>query len=177
MVTILKLKSLALFTTASALMALSAIANSQVYKYVDEEGNIVYSDSPPIEEPTMEPAELPEVIYQPAVDIPVDNHRHYPAAMDIEVDITSPANESTVPGSVSSFSVAGSTSRRLNAGETAQLMVNGTVHSQGASLGWSITDLVRGEYNLSIQILDDKQAVIAQSATTLVYVQRNIARP
>lgn len=174
--TTIKKKHLLASCLALCLFVLSAGSISQVYKFVDEHGNVTYSDTPPADKQDMEPAELPEIFYQPGVEIPEKPLETETLARNIKVSITSPVDGATILGSNPNFRASASTSERLISGDTARLIVNGVPQSNGQALSWTVTDLIRGDYHLSVEIVDKDQKIIGQSEPVLVYVQRNIAR-
>lgn len=175
MITLLK----ALFVCLPAfLFALSPAVFAQVYKYIDENGNIAYSDTPPADKQDMQPTDLPNIIVQPSVEVPDRQRSEAKIDRDIQISISSPAEGATILGGASSFSVSASVNKKLLANETVRLMVNGTPHasSTARALNWQVTDLIRGEYQLSAEVLDTNQKVIASSPSVQIFVQRNIAR-
>ena len=167
---------MAFFKAFLLCMLISSTAFGQIYKFVDEHGNITYSDTPPADKQDMEPAELPEVFYQPGVEVPDLPKPSKAKPRAINVTINSPKEGATILGSATSMNVSASTSEKLIDGEAARLIVNGSPHSTGKALNWSVTDLIRGEYHLSVEIIDKSQKIIAQSAPVKVFVKRNIAR-
>ena len=148
---------------------------ADVYKTVDEDGNVQYSDE--IQSDNSEAIELPAINVQPAV-IPRVRVSPIPAAGPgpIEAWISSPANEHVVTPGEQSFSVSGGLSRDLLENEYAQLLVNGEVYGgDSKTLSWVISSLVRGEYQLQLQVVTD-DALTAASDSRVVYVQRAFVR-
>ena len=159
-----------------SLLAMSPATPGQVYRYIDEQGNLTYSDTPPADKLDMAPAELPEVFYQPGVATPDQPVDQKPPDRNISISISSPVEGATILGSVSGFEVSASTSKELIAGETARLIVNGAPYATSTALRWSLTDLIRGEYDLSAEIIGENKKIIAKSTPVRVFVKRNIAR-
>jgi hypothetical protein len=153
---------------------LSAPAQSQVYKYVDKDGNVVYSDSPPEEQQDLPPAKLPDLIIQPAVEVQRNNSSNTPQtdATEIDVSIVQPENETTITPGQMSFIVAAMASRSLARGEIAVLVVNGEEHARSNSMNWTLDNLIRGEMTLQVNILDSEDSVLAESDTIRVFVRR-----
>lgn len=160
------------------LLLASQASLAQIYKYIDKDGNITYSDTPPIEKQDMEPADLPDIIVQPSVQVPDRAQGPEKQGRDIQISISSPTHGATILGSASSFGVAASVNKKLRPNESVRLLVNGTplASASAKTLNWTVTDLIRGEYLLSAEILDGSQQVIATSKTVQVFVKRNIAR-
>lgn len=161
------------FLAGSLFMLLCTQGLAQIYKYEDEQGNIIYSDSPPEEEPGLEPADLPEIILQPSVEVPENIPQAAPGPEEIEISIHAPVNEEIIPNHQMHIVIRANASRALGQGEKASLIVNGQEYATSRSIhNWQITDLVRGEYSIQIQVVYEG-AVIGQSETVVVYVQRN----
>lgn len=158
-----------------ALLFLADDALSQVYKYIDKNGNVIYSDTPPEEQKDLAPAELPDLIIQPAVKVAprAPETSSQTDATEIETSIIQPANESTITPGQMSFTVAAEVTRPLARGETAVLLVNGEEFGRSSnSLSWTIDNLIRGEMRLQVRIINRENALLAESETLRVFVQR-----
>lgn len=161
------------FVALIILTGLSIHSQGQdVYKYEDENGNIIYSDTPPANQENLAPAELPDIIMQPAVEVTERSSDNRNDAADISVSIVSPDNEANILNDESAVGVFASASRQLKNGETAVLLVNGNEHSESRSLSWSVTDLVRGEMRLTVIIRDSNDRVLASSENISIFVHR-----
>ena len=160
----------------SLLIFCSDAAISQVYKYIDESGNLIYSDTPPEEQKDLAPAELPDLIIQPAVKVqsrPAVNSSASKEATEIDVNIIQPANETTITPGQMSFTVAAEITRPLARGEIAVLMVNGQEFGRSnMGLSWTVDNLVRGEMAISVRIIDRENKQLAESNTLRVFVRR-----
>jgi len=149
--------------------------SEDIYKTVDENGNVQYSDQIPPEK--TEPIDLPIINVQPAV---VPRVRLSPPPVEdptaIQAWISSPDNEHVVNPGELSFSVSAGISRDLLEGEYTQLLINGSVYGEDSkNLSWVIDSLTRGEYLLQVQIVAEG-AVSAASDSRVVYVQRAFVR-
>lgn len=151
------------------------LAANEIYKSVDEDGNVVYSDAPPADNAA--PVALPDLNVQPSVTprvrlSPDDEN----AVVPISVEISHPQNETVVNPGALSFAVTAITNRALLENETAQLLVNGTVTGEPRkSLNWSVGNLIRGEYQVQVQVMSAGQ-VQTTSNTVKVFVQRAFIR-
>lgn len=171
---------LILLISALGIGGFSANIHAEVFKVVDENGNVTYSDVPP--EDGADPAELPDVHYQPATLPTVklvpdaDDGLDQAPVSPVRILLSSPSNEDVITPDISSISVSGSLNRGLQETEQTQLIVNGSVYGQpGKGLVWNVGNLIRGEYRLQLQVLENGR-VTAQSSSVRVYVQRTIAR-
>ena len=95
-----------LSTLVLSFLLSSPLTISQIYKFIDENGNLVYSDTPPADRQDMEPAELPEVFFQPAVDVPDRPISEEIKGAAINVSIQSPVQDATILGSQADFVVS-----------------------------------------------------------------------
>jgi len=159
------------------LFAVHHLSFAEIYKYKDAQGNIIYSDSPPPEQPNLAPAELPPVFIQPSVTprekaVSTENVE----IPKIRVSISAPAQDSFILPVQQNFQVTASLNRSLTKSEQTQLFVNGKPYGPaGNSTQWTISELIRGEYNLNV-LVKTKDKTLAESGTTRIFVQRHIAR-
>ena len=151
------------------------VVSQEIYKSVDSDGNIVYSDTPISD--ASEEVDLPELNVEPGV---VPRVRVRPSEPEgpspIDVWITSPENEFVVHQGALSFSVAGETNRALDGSESVQLIVNGQEEGgRRKNLSWVVGNLIRGEYSLQLQLFRDEEIVSTSSVRT-IYVRRAFVR-
>lgn len=166
-----------------ACLALGAAATAQVYRVVDEDGRVTYTDRPPTEgaepvevrvpntsppppsgvfpEPRQEPASEPEVSYL--------------------VSVTSPPDETIIPRGPGNFSVSASVSPRLQQGHQLQLLLDGEPRQEPKTSGlWDLTNVFRGEHQLTVAVVnkDGKQLGISEPVTVYVFrPSSNFNRP
>lgn len=159
-----------------SLLIATPSGHGQVYKFIDKDGNVTYSDTPPAEQQDMQPAELPDIFIQPGVEVPEKVAVEEYSAQEISISISSPAEETTILGHESSFGVSAATSRKPSNGEQIRLIVNGSVHATATTPNWTVTNLIRGEYVLSAEVIDKNGKTIASSRPVRIFVQRHIAR-
>lgn len=165
------------------LLALPALAQTSIYRTIDEDGNVVFTDAPPadskrkierIENPhinSMPPPEDIEPLAKPA-DEPQDDGAAF------EVVITDPANETTIPNGPGNFSVGATVSPALGSGHTLQLFMDGSPWGEpqrGAR--WNLTNVLRGQHDLTVGVIDTAGETLAMSEPVRVYVFRPIYRP
>ena len=150
--------------------------NAEIYKYTDENGNIVYSDTPPIEQPSLEPAELPSVIYQPATRPASANEPQELSELELpplSIRLQSPENGRTLTPGERNLAISVITNRALQEDESLQLMINGQVWgSAGKASSWTISEITRGQHNIQVVGLDAHNSQIAISGIHSVFVIR-----
>ena len=159
--------------TALVFAMLAALSSAQVYKHVDEEGNVTFTDQPP---PNATPVEIgPINTAQPPVIAYPKKAPSEPQASEgasYQVSITAPAHEAIFHGG-GSFTVSASVSPALRGVHKLQLLMSGTPHeaAQKAS-SWGLTNVFRGEHVLEVAVVDGKGGQVAKSEPITVFVFR-----
>lgn len=156
----------ALFATHSA---------AQIYKTTDANGNVVFTDQPPAGTTASEQVDLQQTNTTPAVAprAPSTPEPREPEPAPIEVSITSPANETTIPMGGGMFDVSATATPGVGPGQTLQLLLDGTPKGapQTGTL-WQLENVFRGAHDLSVRLIDSSGEVIANSNSVRVYVLR-----
>lgn len=163
----------------TALPAVSPMAK-EVYKTVDENGNVTFTDSPPKDRPS-EKVILKETNTQPAVE--PQSRRSVRGSESEEKEpynprIVSPANEYQMGPAQSTLAISVETSRPLEKGHYFQLVVSGIPHggpTQSSNL--TLTDVRRGRKQVVVSIVDAEGSLIATSQPVTVYVIRPNPKP
>ncbi|NND68100.1 MAG: DUF4124 domain-containing protein [Halioglobus sp.] len=165
-----------------ALLALPALAQTSIYRTVDEDGNVVFTDAPPadnkrsierIENPHINSMPPPEQVETP--DAPAS--RPDEDAAGFTVEITTPSNETTIPNGPGNFSVSARVSPALFGDHSLQLFMDGAPWGdpqRGAV--WNLTNVFRGQHDLTVGVLDASGETVSMSDPVRVYVFRPIAR-
>ncbi len=155
-------------------------AGAEIYKSIDKDGNVVFSDHPP-NDPGNQPEQVEEVKLEhvntapPPAPLPQSAPPKEPAspAPNYTLAISSPADQTTIPNGPGDFAVTVSASPRLVAGESLQLLIDGQPHGEPQlSTTWQLTNIFRGAHQLSVQRTAKDGTVLATSSAVTVYVQR-----
>jgi hypothetical protein len=152
---------------------LATHGHAQVYKHVDEEGNVTFTDAPP---PDAQPVEIgptntappPAAAYPKA---PADKPKTGGGG-NYSLSITAPAHEQIFHGG-GIFTVSASVSPSLGPNHQLQLFMNGAPRGEpqgGAS--WPLTNVSRGEQVLEVAVVDADGKEIARSKPVTVFVFR-----
>ncbi len=153
----------------------------EVYKTVDENGNVVFTDSPPKDKPA-EKIELKETNIQPPVEFR-SRGRESGEAREEETGpydprIVSPGNEYQMGPTETFLNVSVDVSRPLEDEHSFQLFVNGAPHGERTqSSNLTLTDVRRGRKQLAVSIMDAQGSVVATSPPVTVYVIRPNSKP
>jgi hypothetical protein len=151
-------------------------ASAQVYKHVDKDGNITFTDNPP---PNSQAVDLqaPNTVAPPAASAypPSSRAAAKPESTsdNYKLSITSPADETIIARGPGNFSVSASITPALSNGHMLQLFMDGSP-LQAAQTGssWSLTNVFRGEHSIEVAVVDKDGKSKARSAPIKVYVFR-----
>jgi len=161
-----------LFTILSFSLAFSASAD--IYRIVDEEGKVTFTDKPPHDAPTKEKVHLPTANIQPALKtIPTVKTVQEEIEGYQKIAILTPTHDMTIPPGHETLTVQVGLSPALKRGHFVQLIFDGNpLGSPTAATSFNIDSLIRGEHSIQIQIVDSKQKIIGTSNTNTIHVKR-----
>ncbi len=151
----------------------TASANSQtIYQCPTEDGSIVFTDQKchhgstfPLKDQNIAIPTLRNPLGDSVVNIESDR-------IDYLVEITSPTQEQTITPGEQTVSITVAVSPTPPGGSLYQLIVNGNKVSKTPSSQFILSDLIRGQYDLVIEVLNPAGELIAQSAVRTIYVHR-----
>ncbi|TNE83299.1 MAG: DUF4124 domain-containing protein [Gammaproteobacteria bacterium] len=163
-----------LLAALALLSAMALPAAAQVYKQVDEHGNVTYTDNPPADEKGAEPLKLPAINTQPALQPkPKPSKKASESSGYEEVSILSPAQDATIPPGQLNVVVQVFLKPALKPGHLVQLLHNGQPQGEPAyATSFSIDQLIRGEHSLQARVVDEEGTVIASSSAITIHVKR-----
>ena len=154
-----------------------AVAAADIYRYVDDDGNVVFTDEPREGAERIESAE-PESSYQfhrpqsrptqPADDDDGDDEAAY-----TDVRIVQPEDEGTVRDNQGYVEVAVSVDPQLQPGHAVQFVLDGEPQgSPDRSLTRRLADVHRGEHQVRARILDRDGNSVAESDSVTFYMHQ-----
>ncbi len=150
-----------------------------IYKSVDAQGNVTYSDKP---SSNAQPVSLMpiSVTASPAVSAPADTPVIKKPVTSISyktLEIQQPQNDATIWDNNGNFSVQVNLEPALVAGDTLQILLDGkVVASSSNSTSFNITGIDRGTHIVQAQIIDPDQKVVKVSNSITIYLHRTIAK-
>lgn len=153
----------------------SCLAAQPIYRVVDENGNVIYTDQKPTDE--AEPLQLPDlsVISQtaPLVDTLIENEPSSPSVEPFRMRIAEPANGSLISSPEGRIDVR--LESNLDIPPAAQLVVfvNDQPQAPVRELELSLTNLPPGRHQLQAQLQSPSGRKLAESEA--VVVQLNTA--
>lgn len=165
------------------LLMMPPIVQGAIYKTIDKEGNVVYSDSrtpgQSNEEVKLKPITPLPAISTPNKVQPYASTREPPSAKNFysQLKIVEPVNGGTVRNE-GNFTVRVQTQPTLASGHRARLLLDGIkVSQEKKTMIFTLLNVDRGSHDLLVEIVDGNNRVIQTSKTSQVFVQRSVFRP
>jgi len=153
---------------------------AEMYKWVDEEGNISYSDQPPYN--GAEQLDTPPLATMPATTVP---KKKQPAAEETEeatvytsLNITSPQDDMTIRDNSGNFSISVGIKPALNTaqGHSLSLSMDGKViKAKSSSSSFSLSNIDRGTHKFMVSVLDKSGKPLRKSKSITIHLFRQIA--
>ncbi|MFO7763751.1 MAG: DUF4124 domain-containing protein [Wenzhouxiangellaceae bacterium] len=174
--------SLAVLSMAAAfaLAPLATVHAQEIYKTVDENGNVVYTDQKPSDDAVpvklkeltvVDPVELGDV--EAAAVEPVDDETAETPEFGLE--IVSPDVEETIWNTAYVLSVDVSATRELPSEAELAYLIDGEVHTTSQSTSVDLEEVFRGEHQLSVELRDADGRVL-DSAGPVTFFMRQHSR-
>lgn len=159
------------FLFVLAFLTATTVLGDVLYKWVDEKGNVHYSDTP---RPGAVEVQLPHAqTYTPpptAGNPPVVNDQNTPAGPTYtQLKITEPVDQQTF-WNVQSVTVSVDLEPGLQEGDTLTISVDGE-SKNGTSLSQSF-DLGRGEHSAAASVTDSAGTTVITAHPVTFYIQR-----
>ena len=161
----------------AALLEGHVAAAEKIYKVVDEEGNVTFTDTPPNDaDAIVEPHSILGTNTTPAVATAPENAiktDQADAKASYVTQIVSPTDESTIPMGPGEFVVEAEVSPGLDNGEQLILLLDGEAVGAPQSFPrWQLTNVFRGAHQLQVVRVGKTGAAQSQSTEHTVYVMR-----
>lgn len=169
------------------LLPLSAVSEGQIYKIVNPDGSVTFTDQRP--SPNAEPVELRPLSVvgtdsaEPAAATPpeaaVEEAAKEPTARELrrqlsDFRITQPRNEETFWGTANQVTVSWGSSQAIPEGISAVLYVNGEARDVPPSGSVALT-LDRGEHRVSAELRDSRKRRIVATDPVVFFVKQHSA--
>ncbi len=145
---------------------------AEIYKSVDEDGQVIYTDKP---SQSTESVDMPQPNTVPAIQMktrPKKEPKQQAQVNYQSIQITSPEDDSVVAHGPGDFTVVISTKPALKSGDQLQLLLDGKPHQKSSSGSFSVKNIDRGSHSLSARILSKGGNVLKSSAAITVHVLR-----
>lgn len=155
--------------------ALAVGADQTVYRVIDAHGKVSYTDTPP-KDGSAEPVILKEVNTQPAMETRKATAPAAEAAATpyTQIEITSPANDSTIPPGQLNVVVQLQLKPVLQPGHRVQFYLDDQPQGPAAAAtAITLGDLYRGSRTIHATVVDANGARVAQSNSVVIHVKRH----
>ncbi len=163
--------------TALLLLSLSTMALAAVYKHVQPDGSVIYSDRPPVENATE--IKLPKVHTMPATPVaPPSEATPAPkkAAVNYgEVRITQPQPDATIRENTGQVrvSVMLTTALKIDDGHRLTFALDGRLIGKPQTEGGiTLENVDRGTHSVEARVVDASGQTLARSQAVTFHVQR-----
>lgn len=165
-------------SVSSGLLFSTVGISAEVYKKVNPDGSVEFTDAPKNEDATPVPlSPMSTFKATPAPPISSAPKASKPSAVKYSnVSITSPANEETIRDNAGNLTVTASVTPSLKSEHKMVLLDNGAAVSESTSGSFTLSNVDRGAHTLSIQVQDSAGKVLISSNPVTVYLHRHFIR-
>lgn len=164
----------------------SGAASSRIYRTVDEQGNVVFTDVPPREDEesaqivieTPNSFDAREAIPQrDAWIVEPTDEAAAPAFTYESLSIVSPQNDEAVRENAGNLSIVANVNPRLQYGHVMRLMMDGAVIQEGRQTTFTLANVDRGTHVIGLEIIDEQGQVVARSDDSTFHMLRYHIKP
>ena len=169
----------ACITLAFSLALATQAYAGKVYKIVNPDGSITYTDAPPAEHQQSEALDLPPVNQQKAVKVPASAPQQESGATGFagykEISLTSPENNATIPPGQETVTVGIALTPVLQPEHLIQLYYDAQPYGKPSSrTSVTLSQLFRGSHTIQAAVLDASGAQLIRSRPLTIHVKRGI---
>jgi len=167
-------------------LASADAADSRIYRTVDEQGNVVFTDVPPKADDTSEQI----VVEKPNT---FDAQQAVPDADAWVVEspggdeealfsydnlaVTSPSNDESVRENAGNVTIIATVKPQLRPGHVVRLMMDGSLVQEGRKTTFPMTNVDRGTHVVKLAIVDDEGRVLQESEDSTFHMLRYAIKP
>jgi hypothetical protein len=158
----------------------STDATAEIYKTVDKNGRVTFSDTPP-PNTTAKPIELKSInTTPPPVAIPtntiINAPSSTPTANTYQVQIIAPANGTTLLADERSVTVSISLNGPLQNDDLLAYKLDGNIIAKTTESSYTFNEPPRGEHSLTVDVIDKDGKSLAQSDAVTLVVMRPLPK-
>jgi len=164
------------------LLAFFSLSAQKIYKTVDANGNVTYTDQPPNE--TAEPLDLPEIsvidgktngqgptnLYQ--APEPEEDEEGTGGGIYDDLRFTSPTSEENLWGTGGTVSASLSTKSGLLPEHRIRYYLDGKLTAVSSRLNMNFSEVFRGEHNLRAVIVDQSGRIMGRAGPIRFYIKQ-----
>lgn len=161
----------------TALLISGSATAATVYKKVDENGNLIFSDTPMDNAETIDVPPVPTLKLNSTPKQPI-LLKDKPKAFKYEqVVITQPAHDETFVNNQGTVTIQVQVSPGLKPEHRLELLLNGVKRAgPSADTSFKFSNLDRGSYSASVQVVDAKGKVVIASPSVSFHIKRSFVR-
>jgi hypothetical protein len=167
-------------------VAAADAAESRIYRTVDEQGNVVFTDVPPKADDTGE---------QVVVENP-NTFESKQAAPDAEawvvespegaeeaifsydrLTVASPSNDESVRENAGNVTIIATVEPLLRPGHVMRLLIDGALVQEGHKTTFPLANVDRGTHVVKLEVVDDEGRVLKESEDSTFHMLRYAIRP
>lgn len=155
------------------LLSIQSATAATVYKYIDENGNVVFTDEPRKGAEVLDVQPVPTI---PAIPVPPPSKGPEKKAefRYNKVVIVSPEDQQNFINEANPIIVQVALSPALRNSDSVQLLLNGAPHgAPGKNTRFTLEQLGRGEYNAVVKVLDKDGNEVGVSDAVQFFVKRH----
>ncbi len=175
----------------SLVMSSGLLAATKIYRTVDENGNVVFTDVPPRNDQSLQTktVELDSLnSYEPVgetilrspdgrelwiIEDETDEEEEPVAANYQFLGIISPTNDATIRDNAGNLRIAAKISPELRPGHRLRLLLDGSPRQTSRNPDFYLSNVDRGTHQLSVQVLDEAGTVLFTSPASVVHLMRH----
>jgi len=164
-------------TLLFGLLLSTASISAEVYKKVNPDGSVEFTDAPKSKDATPVPLSPTNTFKAtPAPPISSSQKSKPTANQYTSASITSPSNDAAIRDNAGNLTVTASVTPSLQSDHKMVLMDNGVALSESTSGSFQLSNVDRGSHSLSIQVQDSAGKVIISSDPVTVHLLRHSTR-
>jgi len=152
-----------------------AVVAADIYKTVDEQGRVIYTDKPSGDQPA-EKVDLPPVNTlppEPRTNRPNPTINNKPSQQQpYSISIVSPKNNATLTAEQRDLGIAVTLDRPLESNHWLLFFMNGELLEETQSNSVFIEEITRGSHTIYIEVIDNKCISLGVSEPVVVNVMR-----
>lgn len=151
------------------ILLLASICSAEVYKTVDKDGNIVYSDSPKSD--NAEKIELRELNTVPSASpsySPDYSNSPEPEQIRYQIDIISPRDNLIIPVGQRDLAIAVALDQPLQAGHLLVYFMNGELVEETIMTNILVKDVARITHKITVEVMDENGQSLGMSTPVTV---------
>ncbi len=160
---------------------LTAPAGAEIYRYLDADGKVVFSDEPPPKGTESQNIELPRVNTMPAPPLPTPqaggSARDAGQSAYDSLRVSAPGDDSTLRDNAGNITVRLDLQPPLAAGHQLLVLLDGSEAARGTETTVTLSNVDRGSHSLQAAVLGADGSELIRSPTVRVHLMRAFVAP